>query len=156
MFLVKLDSNGNAPWAISKSETVINGITSDLNGNIFTTGRFGNDTTVFGADTLFPYAFWDMFIAKISYGNTSIFENTPKNSLHLSPNPTTSTVQLTLPKGVKGYVEVINIVGKRVYSQPAPLSSKGEPAHMEIDVTAWAKGMYVVRVGNENRKLIVE
>ncbi len=106
----------------------------------------------------------------ISINNLSLGENTlcfitgmeeghsSEINFNIYPNPATSTIQLTLPEDLKGEVEIVNVMGERVLIAPlrAPLTPKREPARMEIDVSGLAKGVYVVRAGNENRKLVIE
>src|SRR6185436_10099721 len=88
------------------------------------------------------------------------------NTLNIFPNPSASggTIRLTFntKHNAPAECEIVNVMGERVLTAllRVPLTPKGEPAHMEIDVSGLAKGVYVVRVGDgvrrENKKLVIE
>ena len=106
-----------------------------------------------------------------SPGTTGINEMTSAaTGFQISPNPTTGLIQLTLPNFSKVsnfgkvYLEIMNVMGERVYESqlqaPPQPSPKGREFSAQIDVSGLAKGIYIVRVGDgvrwENRKLVVE
>ncbi|MFN8154884.1 MAG: T9SS type A sorting domain-containing protein [Bacteroidia bacterium] len=68
IFLAKLDSSGNAKWAISAGGTVSDigtAISSDNNGNIYLASAFDSPSIVVGNSTYVCQGFSDMFVSKV-------------------------------------------------------------------------------------------
>ena len=61
----------------------------------------------------------------------------------MSPNPVTTEIFIELPGFVENlHIEVHDILGKLIYSQPV------ESLRSSINVSAWAKGVYVMKLTN--------
>ncbi|MBC7449690.1 MAG: T9SS type A sorting domain-containing protein [Hymenobacteraceae bacterium] len=75
-----------------------------------------------------------------------------ETGFQLLPNPATSTVQLALLAGRSTQVELLDFTGRllRVY----PLTQDQTAA--ALDLRGLPAGLYVVRVGNLTRRLVVE
>ena len=82
------------------------------------------------------------------------------NSIHfsISPNPATDYIEISFPpsnkRGLGGVSEIriYNMLGECVLN-PTPTLPKGEG--VRIDVSGLAVGVYFVRTGKENSKLII-
>jgi hypothetical protein len=87
-FLVKFNGSGNALWAYSAKcsaggLTYANGVTTDIAGNVFITGRFDGAKIIFGNDTLFNInsSGSDLYLAKLdSNGNILWAKNAGGNN----------------------------------------------------------------------------
>ena len=180
MYAAKYDSAGTCGWAVmctGSSGQRGTDLQTDSIGNIYIPGTFtAGGTHIFGSFSLtstdygFTFVKRDNFIVKINNIGTGI-PNLQSSSfnLQLFPNPTTGTIQLTLPVRQAGIstkhnapleCEIINMMGERVFTSPLiPLQRRGEAA-AQLDVSFLAKGIYLVRVGEgerwENKKLVVE
>jgi hypothetical protein len=93
------------------------------------------------------------------FATTGINSNdTRQNQLKISPNPATTTIQLTINRKTNAPLncEIWNVMGEAVYKSQI-VNPKSQ---INIDISGLAKGIYVVRVGDgvqwENRKLVVE
>ncbi|HLC83891.1 MAG TPA: SBBP repeat-containing protein, partial [Bacteroidia bacterium] len=82
MYLLKLDAAGNFVWVkifsgTVNAATIGHSIEIDLNGNIYTTGRFQNGTVDFdpgsGTINLTPAGSSDMFISKLDVSGNGIW-----------------------------------------------------------------------------------
>jgi hypothetical protein len=74
-FLAKLDQNANPLWAKSAGgslDDVINSISADASGNVYTTGAFRN-TVAFTTSTLTSLGFQDVFVAKYNSAGVEQF-----------------------------------------------------------------------------------
>ena len=87
--------------------------------------------------------------------STAINEiTTAENGFSIFPNPTTTTIQLTLNTKTKAplHCEIWNVMGERVYKSPI-VNPKSK---INMDVSFLSKGIYVVRVNELSRKLVIE
>jgi hypothetical protein len=66
MFIVKYDASGNVLWAKGSgaTDTYSYGISTDVFGNVYVTGRYGSAAITFGTITLVNSGSWDIFIVK--------------------------------------------------------------------------------------------
>jgi len=80
IFVVKYDPSGNVLWARHAGGSSVddaNGITTDLNGNVYVTGYFLSSTITFGSTTLTNAGSSDLFVVKYdSSGNILWAKNT--------------------------------------------------------------------------------
>ena len=84
---------------------------------------------------------------------TGISQTEAAKFITVFPNPATDIVNITLVPNLKAEImEVIDITGKTVFSVPV---SAGELEY-QINVSGYAKGMYLIRVGNITHKLLVK
>ncbi|MBR4739024.1 MAG: S8 family peptidase [Bacteroidales bacterium] len=68
--------------------------------------------------------------------------------LNLYPNPTNNNVTINTGCGEKQLLQVYNISGSLVLETPISTETT-------LDVSHWAKGVYIVRIGSRTEKLIV-
>jgi hypothetical protein len=72
-----------------------------------------------------------------------------KSELQLYPNPANNNVQLVgIEKGTA--VEVYDLTGRQIFKD------KAQSDKMEISVSKWNAGVYLVRVGGKTLRLIKE
>jgi hypothetical protein len=80
------------------------------------------------------------------------------NLFAIYPNPTTGKTQLTVSNFDHAKIEILNTLGKKVFEQQ--LTAKATRNTFDFDFSFLAKGIYFVKVGNEqsfqNKKLIIE
>jgi hypothetical protein len=72
-----------------------------------------------------------------------------ENNLNIYPNPASQFVNINFNAAVSDHLTLINILGEVVYSQ-------NYIANQSIDLTGFTKGIYIVKVGNQTQKLIIE
>jgi type IX secretion system substrate protein len=115
-----------------------------------------NDTLVTDSlpiiDISFPYGSCDDSTLKVkSYSNSNF-------NFKIFPNPATSTIQLIIntKHNVPVECEIVNVMGERVFHS----TMDHGPSPIKIDVSFLPKGIYIVRVGDEesfeNKKLVIE
>jgi hypothetical protein len=156
MFIVKYDSAGHVPWAISTPGAIGQSITSDTEGNLLVTGNIYGDSTLFGSTILInnsnPGSYYVLFVAKLSSSSIGINElSLAQNVIIIFPNPTNNMFNIkTFSPMEKTLVEIVNVFGERVYTEK--LSGKNEYA-VDANLT---KGIYFVRVNDVVKKLVVE
>ncbi|MCX6351027.1 MAG: SBBP repeat-containing protein, partial [Bacteroidetes bacterium] len=95
-------NDGNVIWLQGAGGRLgtegINSISNGLNGNVYVVGYF-NATAYFGKDSFISFTSnYDMFLAKINYGNISAVQNAePFNSKEIAtlyPKPTHQTITI--------------------------------------------------------------
>ncbi|HKR03702.1 MAG TPA: T9SS type A sorting domain-containing protein, partial [Bacteroidia bacterium] len=174
MYAVNYDSTGTCMWAVESTGIGADrgsDLGIDSSGNVYVAGSLWMPGVhYFGAFPLSAsfYNFnnkYDMFLTKINNLNTGI-PNLQSSlfNLQLFPNPTTGTIQLTLPVRQAGIstnhnapleCEIINMMGEKVFKSQI-LNPKSQ---INLDVSFLAKGIYLVRVGDgkswENKKMMV-
>lgn len=99
------------------------------------TGNFVAQTATFGTNN--------------NTGTTAIDEILPNNALKLYPNPANTegvTVEIDYDKSVR--LQVFNTLGQLVFD--TKMLQKGF-----IETQNWQQGLYIVKVGNVSKKLIV-
>jgi len=69
-------------------------------------------------------------------------------SLEMYPNPAAEVLFVNGPVGAP--VEVWNAAGEQVFTQVL------EDSQSSVDVSGWPAGMYVVRLGQQVRRLVVQ
>ena len=152
-FVVKYTSNGTVAWANrlgATNEDVGLSIVVDASNKAYVAGYFTGSITVGTSTLVAPSGSWEVFIARMDAGSTSVNElNKPEFTI--SPNPATDYI-LIQSKDV-WQLEITDISGKIVYSAN-DLSEKS--IH---DIAAFNKGIYFITVsdskGTATRKLVV-
>ena len=79
--------------------------------------------------------------------NTTIGENS-KNQLHLYPNPTNSYLTIQVP--FAQHVNAYDILGKEY------LNLSNIEGSANVNVSSWPKGVYIVVIDNDSRKIIIQ
>jgi len=99
-----------------------------------------------------------MYTAPASCLPTSVGDNTFLTDLSISPNPSTGSINLSFNQSVvqSTTIEIIDVLGRSIYSQNLP-KFVGEYTQ-KVDLTAFNKGVYFVKISGENgseiRKII--
>lgn len=73
-------------------------------------------------------------------------ELSAENDIRIFPNPGTGIFNLTLPGISKGYIEILDMSGKRVYESSLP----GHSTTFRIDLSSYQKGMYLLNLKHAN------
>lgn len=94
------------------------------------------------------------------YGtNTNLKEETKTpSSFRLFPNPASSTITIQYPSLKKEELTIINMLGEVVYRQILfpQLSTLHSPLSTTLDISHFPGGIYLVNIGGNSGKLIVE
>jgi hypothetical protein len=80
-------------------------------------------------------------------GIASIYKS--ENNLNIYPNPASQAIHINFNGTISDRLTIINMLGEVVYSQ-------NYIANQTIDLTGFAKGIYIVKVGKQTQKLIIE
>ncbi len=147
LYLAKYDNDGGFVWARSIATDGVfdttNGLATDLFGNVYVTGSFG-DTAVFNntapTDTLTGTSFTG-FVAK--YG-TDINTSSPTHgtiaSMSVFPNPTSEQITISLPNGIIAERMLLTDATGRILQRWAA------PVPRQIPTTRLPAGTYHVHV----------
>jgi PKD repeat protein len=90
--------------------------------------------------------------------STSVYGTGFENQISLYPNPARGMINLEidLQSNEKLVVEIWNVNSQLLHQQ----SFAGQKIKAEIDLSAWASGLYVVKINNQKsleiRKLLIE
>jgi len=162
-FIAEYDSSVNLRWAVASSagggSLYPEGITTDANGDIYTTGVSAGLTAVFGPDSLinpFGAGTDNYYLVKLHQDvNTGIISlNKDMNQIAVFPNPSNGLIYF---RGVTAgsFLQVYNLLGESVYAGDV------DQQNLSINLASKAKGVYVYRVTDntglvQQGKLIVE
>jgi hypothetical protein len=148
IFIAKYDAAGTVLWA--KSEGGIKGdegtsLATDANANVYLTGYFQSATITFGTTSLTNAGELDIFIVKYAGILTGVNEVFGNNELNLYPNPTNSTITLTIPKLIKANITITNLTGKQVATYNVQ-----NTCTKTIDTSQLAEGVYFVSLKSDD------
>lgn len=87
----------------------------------------------------------------VDYNVVGIMETVNDYSLSLYPNPANSTLQVNIDERLLGKQLSLSDLSGRVL-----LSIKADKPSIQIDMSSFAKGVYLVRTGNTVKKLVKE
>ncbi|MBO9563815.1 MAG: T9SS type A sorting domain-containing protein [Niastella sp.] len=78
--------------------------------------------------------------------------NAQVRTMQLSPNPAKSTLHILLPQAASGQhnIELYNLSGMKVLVQSVPAGTM----QLDADISTLAPGMYIVRYGDKNMKVV--
>jgi len=76
----------------------------------------------------------------------SISNNSNQNGITIYPNPTTGQFTVSSRQGATGEIQVYDLFGRKLL----------ETTEQEIDMRGFAKGVYVLRMGEATRKIILQ
>ncbi|MEO8148001.1 MAG: SBBP repeat-containing protein [Bacteroidia bacterium] len=150
-FLEKLDNAGNFIWAKEVGTAGEGGhcITSDANGNLYTTGHFDH-TVDFNPDPGPPFNLVsnagsiDFYVLKLNSASAGIDENILDNTGNIFPNPNKGQFNIDLGKTYSDLnIEIKNIADEVVYA-----STISETNHLSLNIKQPA-GFYFVTVSND-------
>jgi hypothetical protein len=152
IFITKYSPNGTELWAnsvaggISSTSVKPNSISTDVNGNIYLTGAFASSNITFGTTTLTNAGKFgnDFFIAKYSGVSTGLNEAFNNSQLIISPNPTNSSITLTMPALKNSNVSITTLTGTEVGNYTTQNTST-----QTIDISHLASGVYFVSLKSE-------
>ena len=151
-------SNDTINWTIQKTVTTGAGGTEDLS---FPTVN-ARYVRVHGLQRVTPYGFsiWEFEIypdaaaaAKTIAMATPVKHAESTFSITVSPNPATNMMNVQL-KGTaqQSLLRVYSISGQQVYQAKV----NGNVNQLQVDISKWPKGIYIISIGNSRKKVVVE
>ena len=160
VFVVKYDASGNVIWARSPDECSVGfgyNISTDLIGNVYITGIFGNSDIVFGNTALTSSGLWNIFVAKLS--PPPIVTDLPlvsgADNFNIYPNPSSGIFTLNMNNILNAKVFVYDTHGNSLFTKDCR-----NETNPQIDLSNQSKGIYFVEMvaGNERRteKIIIQ
>ncbi|MCB0409757.1 MAG: CotH kinase family protein [Flavobacteriales bacterium] len=139
----KLSASGETLYLSNVSEVLLDEITFDNQTTDVTYGRFPNGTG--------PFMYMNpTFSSENSNNPIGIEEVMETNDFEIYPNPTKSLVNIVFEKDNKSSFEIYDILGNRIYE------SFNSNQSVQINVSNWSRGMYLVKSSNRIEKLIVQ
>ncbi len=153
IFIQKLDSAGNLLWIKQMGGIDIDygsSITTDANGNVYTTGYFMN-TVDFdpgaGTTNLTSLGDGDIFILKLSQYNPSTgTEDKILNQMSIYTNPTTGLINEDLGNLTDVKINVYYVMGSVVYKKK---NINVSDFQFELNVKP---GIYFIEISSQNKK----
>jgi hypothetical protein len=124
------------------------------NGNDFLSAAYSGDTlyTVWGDTRSGRLNIW--FAKTIASTNTTVdvsILNEDNKLFQMAPNPAEEQLNITLKKEIKStLIEIYNLQGQVVYKMNTSDSQN------RIDVSHLKTGTYLIKVGNEVQRFVVE
>jgi Secretion system C-terminal sorting domain len=146
--IVKTDPNGQSgceqavPIGGGGVGSPISLITSSQTWTAFAAGDTANAPTVSAEEIL---------SANPICNSVDVLAPQPSSTLLLYPNPSAQRVQLEVSGADQ--LTVTDLLGKVVLSQALEASA---PQRLQLDVTDWAAGLYLVKAGTQVRRLVKE
>jgi hypothetical protein len=154
IFVVKYSSSGNAIWAKQISGAGNdNGssITTDPQGDVYTSGEFASSTISFGNYTFINTisSTSDMYFAKIAAPNltTSLADLNNTYEAVIYPNPNDG-VFFIRPDVQAATIEIVNMLGQKIYA--GAVTDKNQ----QIDLRAYPAGIYFYSATTNQNSLI--
>jgi len=154
LFVAALDGNGAVTWATTAGGSGFDrgyGLSSDGNGGVWVTGAFAG-TATWGTQMHTSAGLADSFVAHLS-APVSVNEQILSTSLQVGPNPATDHVWVTLPSAISNGTEILlcDALGHVVSRHRS-----GNGLRQMISLSGLAKGVYVVRVGQQAAARVVK
>lgn len=85
-----------------------------------------------------------------NWGTVLGLEDFEKNSFSMSPNPTSSLLSLKFPKIINdATLNIYNILGENIFNQKLSLNNS-----LEIDVSNFNQGLYLVKINNQTKRFV--
>lgn len=144
VFVNAFNSSGASMWSLSVGNVgdeigygIANTTTADV---IYVAGMFNSGFTTFGSTTIYKGCGDDVFLAKLGSTTAVPEDNSGENNFQVSPNPSTGIFTLSGDLN-NAKVEIINAIGEVV--------SSGTDANGNIDLSAYGKGVYLVRISSD-------
>lgn len=127
-------------------------ITHDSSGNIYVGGSYDGTLTVNGINYPYQGGNSDGFIAKWGSNCTVGLEEQvplPAENLFLYPNPATSEIKIQNKEQLIVAIEIYDMVGKKIMYRKV----SGKESTIQIDVSSFSPGMYVVKTKGKTNML---
>mgnify|MGYP001986768672 CR=1 FL=1 len=138
----KLSSSGESVLLSNASGNLLDEITFGVQTTDITFGRYQNGT---GSFILMDPTF------EVTNINTVMVEDivSVKNTFNIYPNPASNNVTLEFENTKFQTLYIFNLVGNIIYQKTI------NDNNLEIDVSNWSKGIYIIKTENNAKKLIV-
>lgn len=140
----KLSSSGESLLLSNASGTLLDEITFGTQVTDVTFGRFQNGT---GSFILMDPTFEATNVNTITVEVEGV-ENV-NNTFNVYPNPASNNVTIEFKSAEPQTLYIFNIVGNIIYQKT--INDK----NLEVDVSNWSKGIYIIKTENSVKKLIV-
>jgi hypothetical protein len=151
-------SNDTVNWTVQKTVTTGAGGTEDLS---FPTVN-ARYVRVHGLQRVTPYGFsiWEFEIyPDAPAAARTIAMATPVKgvesmfSINVSPNPATNLMNVQLKGAAQpSLLKVYSISGQQVYQAKV----NGNVNQVQVDISKWPKGIYIISIGNSRKKVVIE
>jgi spore coat protein CotH len=141
----KLSASGEALYFSDPSGALLDETTFTTQTTNITWGRYPNGTGSF--TTMVPTYSAINSNSPLSIDNLAIKEI---NDLNIYPNPTSENVTLEFKNSETQTIYIFNIVGELVYQ--TVLNDKS----IQLNVSDWSKGIYVIKTKDTVKKLIIK
>ncbi|WP_192823092.1 SBBP repeat-containing protein [Rufibacter sp. LB8] len=149
MFIAKYDAAGVAQWAQKAGGAGLDesrGIAVDGLGSVYITGYIQQPVT-FGATTLSKNGNgYDIFVAKLGNGPTSVKESQLAASLLVYPNPTRGQISFTLPLSGRTVVETRLLDSKGQVLQSQRFTAGSGDFQQTLTLKDQAAGVYFLQI----------
>lgn len=155
IFVAAFNPAGATLWSVSvgnSGDEAGYGITCTSNADmIYVAGMFNSGALTFGANTIYKGCGDDVFLGKLGTTTTGLTEYADENDFVVYPNPSNGIFYVSGNlKNVQ--LEIYNAMGEKVFS--------GANVYGGIDLSANAKGVYLVRIHSEgkvySRRVVIE
>ncbi|MGB0888053.1 MAG: CotH kinase family protein [Vicingaceae bacterium] len=138
----KLSSSGESVLLSNASSNLIDEVTFGIQTTDITYGRFQNGT---GSFIFMNPTFEAENTNTVNVENI----NREENNFKVYPNPTDRNITIELDNYEEESLYIFNVVGKIVYQKIITDNN------LNIDVSDWPKGIYIIKTKNNIQKLIV-
>lgn len=120
-FIAKYDANGNSEWAKSvggEDGESTRGIAQDEIGNLYTTGFYASNPSLFDSISINTQGYGDVFISKLSTITTSIEEQWNPAEFNIYPNPFSdyTVFEFENQKNEKHNLSIYDLQGRLVHT----------------------------------------
>ena len=148
VFIAKFKITGEFVWAkkIGSYWDMVEGLTSDDNGNVYITGSVYYTTVYLDGIILPPVGGADFFLAKITENPVAVEETQDDALFKLFPNPSNGIVniQVKMKKKDDLILEIHSITGKLIFKKQ--LSNNGLEFMEELGLNDFPRGLYFVNI----------
>lgn len=150
IFVAEYDTSGNSIWVKGaddcSSTASINGISSDLFGNVYVSGMYQGNYLILGTDTISHLSGFgmDCFFAKLSSNISGISTSQPSSNLvKIYPNPFKDELSVMYPDISEQEITLYDVCSRPLLHQKISKSTT-------LNTSFLASGIYFYRVMSRN------
>jgi hypothetical protein len=68
------------------------------------------------------------------------------------PNPTSGLFNVQIPTQTQNELSIYNMLGEKIYTQTLKITD----SNVSINLSAFCKGIYIIKLGSQSKKVIIE